>query len=176
LVQFIIKARLLSDLALTSRDDITSGRTFEAFWRTLVYNRDNRGDLRDERPSKSMVGCAFAYWYMLNKLYLTRKWENEDPANFSLHCHVLQKLAAPFSLLLDMCYGNSRSFLLTESGRIGWAPHTASPGDAIGMFHGNKIPFAAKAVPGGGDKIWEYAGGCYVHGCMDGEIWRSDGL
>lgn len=39
---------------------------------------------------------------------------------------------------------------------------------------GNRIQFVAKFVCGG--IIWEYAGGCYVHGCMDGEIWWIYGV
>jgi len=152
-------------------DDVTSGDLFEAFWRTLIYNRTG-DDLREKSRPESVIGCSFAYWYMLSKLYFTRKWE-KNPYLFDLHLRVLQKLMVPFGRIFDLTYG-SRSFFVTESGRIGWAPRTADPGDVVAMFLGNRIPFVAKSVCGGDD--WEYAGGCYVHGCMDGETWRIDGV
>ena len=63
---------------------------------------------------------------------------------------------------------------MTERGRIGWAPCTAGPGDAVAIFQASRIPFIAKSVCDGDG--WEYAGGCYVHGCMDGELWQTDGV
>lgn len=103
---------------------------------------------------------------MLSKLYLTRRWEQDHDA-FYLHRRMLQELMLPFVHIFDLTYGN-RSFFVTEGGRIGWAPGIPSPGDAVAMFQGNRIPFVAKSVCDG--DVWEYAGGCYVHGCMDGEI------
>ncbi len=51
---------------------------------------------------------------------------------------------------------------------------TAGPEDAVDMFQGNRIPFVAKSVCGG--DFWEYASECYVHGCMNGETRRIDGV
>jgi hypothetical protein len=140
---------------------------FETFWRTMVYNRT--GDsLAEEVVPDSTVGNSFAYWYMSLKLYLTRRWEH-DPELFYLQSELLQDLKEPFVGIFDTAYGY-RSFFVTEGGRIGWAPPAAEPGDAIAMFQGNRIPIVARSV---GDRgALEYIGGCYLHGCMDGEIWQ----
>jgi hypothetical protein len=107
-----------------------SGDSFETFWRTLIYNRtgDNLGE---ETKPDATVGYSFAYWYMLSKLYLTRRWE-QDPGVFYLHRRVLQNLVAPFGRIFDLTYG-SRSFVVKEKGRIGWAPRTVGPGNAVFM-------------------------------------------
>ena len=163
------KARLLSDPSLSVGDDVMSGDTFETFWRTMVYNRT--GDsLAEEVVPDSTVGYSFAYWYMSLKLYLTRRWEH-DPELFYAQSELLQDLKEPFIGIFDTAYGY-RSFFVTESGRIGWAPPAAEPGDAIAMFQGNRIPIVARSV--GESGAWEYIGGCYVHGCMDGEDWQLD--
>lgn len=148
-----------------------SGDLFETFWRTLIYNRTG-DDLREESRPKSIVGYSFVCWYMLSKLYLTRKWE-QDPDVFYLYSCVLGKLMILFGHIFNLTYG-SQSFFVAESGRIGWALHAAGPRDAVAMFQGSRIPFVAKSI--GGSDIWEYAGGCYFHGCMDGEIWQLDGV
>jgi hypothetical protein len=100
------------------------------FWRTLIYNRtgDNLGE---ETKPDTTVGYSFEYWCMLSKLYLTWKWE-QDPGVFYLHRCVLQNLMAPFVRIFDLTYG-SQSFVVTEKGRIGWAPRTVGPGDAVVM-------------------------------------------
>lgn len=144
-----------------------SGGMFEAFWRTMIYNRAGNSFVEEVVPDV-VVGYAFAYWYMSWKLYLTRKWE-QDPGLFYSQMGVLQELQGPFGDIFALTYGH-RSFFVTESGRIGWAPPAAEPGDVIAMFQGNRIPFAARPV--GNSGAWEYIGGCYVHGCMDGEIWQ----
>lgn len=170
MLRFITTARLLSDPKLSLGDDVMSGDMFETFWRTMVYNRTGDSFVEEVVPDNT-VGNSFAYWYMLFKLYLARKWE-QDIELFYSHVELLQGLKDPFISVFDHAYGY-RSFIVTECGRIGWAPPAARPGDDIAMFQGNRIPFVARSVGDGG--AWEYIGGCYVHGCMDGETWQLDG-
>lgn len=150
-------------------DDVMSGNKFEIFWRAMVYNRTGDSFV-DEVVPDSIIGNSFGYWYMFWKLYLTRRWE-KDPSLFFSQLELLQELKDPFISVFDQAVG-SRSFFVTEGGRIGWVPPAARPGDAIAVFQGNRIPFVARSLGDSGP--WEYVGGCYVHGCMDGEIWQLD--
>lgn len=168
--RFITTTRILSilsDPSLSVGDDVMSGDMFETFWRAMVYNRTGDSFAEEVVPD-STIGTSFGYWYMFWKLYQTRRWEH-DPDLFFSQLELLQGLKDPFVSVFDQAYG-SRSFFVTEGGRIGWAPPTARPGDVIAMFQGNRIPFAARSVED--SDSWEYFGGCYVHGCMDGEIWQ----
>lgn len=169
LLRFMTTARLLSDPALSLGDDVMSGDMFEPFWRTMIYNRIGDSFVEEVVPD-STVGHSFAYWYMSWKLYLTRKWE-QHPELFRSQMEVLEALPGPFADTFSDTFGH-RSFFVTESGRIGWAPPAAQPGDLIAMFRGNRIPFVARSL--GNRDAWEYVGGCYVHGCMDGEISQLD--
>lgn len=107
--------RLLSDPSLSLGDDIISGDMFQAFWRTLVYNRVGDSFAEEVRPD-SAVGFSFACWYMFWKLYLTRKREAETKM-FRLHLWVLQELMDPFVSIFIPAHGH-RSFFVTDSGRM----------------------------------------------------------
>lgn len=135
----------------------------------MVYNR-TAGSFIEEVVPDSTMGNSFGYWYMFWKLYMTRGWEQDRHLFFS-QLRLLSELQDPFFSSFDKAYGY-RSFFVTEGGRIGWAPPAARPGDVIAMFQGNSIPFVARSLGDSGP--WEYVGGCYVHGCMDGEIWQLD--
>lgn len=169
MLRFVTTTRLLSDPSLSVGDDVMSGDTFGAFWRTMTYNRTGDSFAEEVVPD-SAVGNSFGYWYMFWKLYLTRRWEH-DPDLFFAQLQLLQELKDPFVSVFDQTYGY-RHFFVTEGGRIGWAPPAARPGDVVAMFQGNRVPFLARSTGERGP--WEYVGGCYVHGCMDGEIWQLD--
>ncbi|KAG6363981.1 hypothetical protein INS49_009084 [Diaporthe citri] len=169
MLRFITTTRLLGDPSLSVGDDVMSGDKFETFWRTMVYNRTGDSFVEEVIPD-STIGISFGYWYMFWRLYQTRRWE-QDADLFFAQLDLLQGLKDPFISIFDQAYGY-RSFFVTEGDRIGWAPPAARPGDAIAMFQGNRIPFVARSVGDSGP--WEYVGGCYVHGCMDGEIWQLD--
>ncbi|OAL54636.1 HET-domain-containing protein [Pyrenochaeta sp. DS3sAY3a] len=169
MIQFIREALQLVDPKLAHQDEIISSDSFEHFWRTLIYNRVE--DPREEHEPQHWVGISFGYWYMTSKLYLTRRWE-ENPDLFLLHLKILNQLMKPFAIEFASKYGG-RSFFVSESGRMGWAPISTSPGDTVAIFKGNRIPFIAKSV---GNNLWEYAGGCYVHGLMDGEPHNGEDL
>lgn len=87
------------------------------------------------------------------------------PWSSSLNSMALRPLAHPFKSIFDQIYC-SRRFFVSESGKIGWAPPYACPGDSLVLFQGSRIPLAARLVS---ESVWECVGGCYVHGCMDGE-------
>lgn len=167
MVRFMTTTRTLSGPSLSVGDDFMSGETFETFWRTMVYNRTGHSFVEEVVPDKT-IGNSFGYWYMFWKLFLTRRWE-QDPDLFFSQLELLQGFKDPFVSVFDQAYGY-RSFFVTEGGRIGWAPPAARPGDVIAVFQGNRIPFVVR--PLGDSGPWEYVGGCYVHGCMDGEIWQ----
>lgn len=69
---WLSEIRTLADPTLRDPGDrIVSGSSayFDAFWRTLVYNRSPRFDL--ESPNKKpshRLGISFRYWYLWKKL------------------------------------------------------------------------------------------------------------
>lgn len=164
ILRFVHKAQLFTDPRLTAKDEIRSGKLFEAFWRTLVYNRAGT-DPRDEQPPRIWFVLSFMCWYMMAKLFLTRGWE-KDFDSFKAHYEILNKVSFPFARAFERMYA-TRLLFISESGRMEWAPPDTCPGDSIAAFWGNRIPFVAQCVDG---DVWEYGGGCYVHGCMDGEL------
>lgn len=77
-----------------------------------------------------------------------------------------------FAAMAEMCSG--RCFFVTDadSQRMGMAPDIARVGDLVVVVPGTCTPFVVRAV---GD-YWEVVGEGYVHGIMDGEVLREEGM
>jgi hypothetical protein len=67
--------------------------------------------------------------------------------------------------------GNRRVFK-TDEGLIGLAPPLVEPGDASVLCKGGKLPLILRQSPRL-DGDWEIIGECYVHGLMDGNLWKN---
>lgn len=142
MIRFFHEIRLLADPRLDRHDEITSGDSFDAFWRALIYDWAN-DDPNVEQSAPKWIGISFGYYYLFLKLGLTRGWE-KTPNSFDLHVSALSGLMLPFAKAFERMLG--RSFFVSESGRMGWAPLATCPGDSIGIFLGNRIPFVAKSA------------------------------
>jgi hypothetical protein len=171
MVCWLSEIRLLADPTLSARGSIMDGSSFDAFWRTLVYNCEPRFNYNspNQRP-KAWLAISFGYWYLLKKLYMTKRWQ-DNPVNRALHFSILEMLAAPFEEA-EGRVRDARNFFVSQQGRIGWVPFRTQAGDRVCVFHGMRIPVILRSQ---GDR-WEFIGACYVHGLMDGEVWDLDGL
>jgi hypothetical protein len=78
----------------------------------------------------------------------------------------------PFLMRTKMATGNRAMFCTATLGLIGLTPTGSAPGDSIAILEGGKVPFVLRPVLGGG--AWEIIGACYMHGCMHGEMYRTD--
>jgi hypothetical protein len=134
--------------------------SFDAFWRTLVYNRDQYN-----QPAPAHIAISFGYWYMWKKLVQTRRWE-QDMLTYHWQSSLLKNLSRPFEMADTRVLG-ARNFFISEQGRIGWAPFRARAGDRLCIFQGMRVPGVVRAA----GNAWEFIGGCYIHGLMDGEAW-----
>ncbi|MCJ1394443.1 Non-essential glycogen phosphorylase [Xylographa bjoerkii] len=173
MIYWLSEIRLLADPTLNTRGDIMAGlsKSFDAFWRTLVYNREPHFnyDSPNQRP-EAWLGVSFGYWYLSKKLQMAKRWRDK-PANWAFHRRVLEKLAAPF----EEAEGRvryARNFFVSQEGRIGWVPFRTQAGDHVCVFYGMRIPVILRLQ----SDRWEFIGACYVHGLMDGEVWDLNGL
>ena len=160
--------RLLADPTLSARGGMMDGSSFDAFWRTLVYNCEPHFnyDSPNQRP-KAWLGISFGYWYLFKKLHMTKRWQ-DNPVNWALQCWILEKLAAPFEEA-EGRVRRARNFFVSQQGRIGWVPFRTQAGDRVCVFHGMRIPVILRSQ---GDR-WEFIGACYVHGLMQGQAVRG---
>lgn len=76
-----------------------------------------------------------------------------------------------FSLSIRQ-FALGRKFFASDSGRLGWVPAEARPGDKICFFHGWRIPFVIRSVLEG----YELVGDCYLHGLMEERIAGAFGM
>ncbi|KAH8587764.1 heterokaryon incompatibility protein-domain-containing protein [Bisporella sp. PMI_857] len=173
MVYWLSEIRSLADPTLQATDSIMSGsqESFDAFWRTLVYNREPQFNYQspNQKPA-DWLGISFGYWYLWKKLMMKRLWQQKflQEAIFS---EALRKLAGPFDKA-ESRVRHGRHFFVSENGRFGWVPLRTKVGDRVCVFRGMRIPVIMRPR---GDR-WEFIGACYVHGWMDGEIWDLDGL
>jgi hypothetical protein len=65
----------------------------------------------------------------------------------------------------------NRSFFVTKRGYIGIGPNTMKSGDIVCTLFGSTVPFILRAVEG--SEKFRLLGESYVHGIMDGELWKE---
>lgn len=169
-MKWLAEIRLLSDSTLRPNSSITDGSSFDAFWRTLVYNRGTNNETSPNDTAATWLGNSFGYWYLLIKLRIQMQ-RGPDHHHMRAAEYILQELATPFEDWYEsLCH--ERHFFVSEQGRIGWVPLRTIAGDQICTILGMRIPVVLRKVENG----WELIGGCYVHGVMDGELWDFEDL
>lgn len=70
-------------------------------------------------------------------------------------------------------YVGHQTFFVTKDGTMGMGSSEANVGDEVWVFEGGRMPFAIKAVNGGGIDDYTLVGCCYLNGIMDGEIYNG---
>jgi len=125
----------------------TCGR-YEAFWRTLITDRDFNWK----------GGASLASWAKLFEIWMRRSGPQDSKERkqlmFDYYC-----LAVTRSI--------NRSFITTKLGYMGLAPARSQIGDVVCVIKGGKVPFVLRESPGG---LYQFVGETYVHGIMDGEV------
>jgi hypothetical protein len=171
MVYWLSEIRMLADPTLSATGSIVDGPSFDAFWRTLVYNRGPRFDYDSpNQRADNALAIAFGYWYLEKKLQMSRRWE-DDPITWAIHDRLLKTLAEPFEEA-EGKFRHARRFFVSRLGRIGWAPFRTRVGDRVCVFQGMRIPIILRPA----EDLWEIIGACYVHELMDGELWDLNDL
>jgi hypothetical protein len=171
MVNWLSEIRMLADPTLNATGSIMDGPSFDAFWRTLLYNRGPRFDYNSpNQQADGALATAFGYWYLRKKLQMSRRWQ-DDLMSWAIYDRLLQTLAGPFEEA-EGKVRHARRFFVSTLGRIGWAPFGTRVGDRVCVFQGMRIPMILRPAK----DLWEIIGACYVHGLMDGELWDLSGL
>ena len=67
-----------------------------------------------------------------------------------------------------------RVLIFTKKGHMGLGPVTARVGDGIFALRGADVGFVLREKGEGQNGEWELLGEAYVHGVMDGEVWKRE--
>lgn len=128
----------------------TCGR-YEAFWRTLVTDRDF-----DYTCSPSLAqdfAARFEAW-------MGRGGDKKKGD---------EAYSQPFNRAV-IPYCMHRSFLVTEKGYLGLGRCDVRVDDVVCVLRGGAVPFVLRRGEGG---YWRFEGEAYVHGIMDGSYVRG---
>ena len=138
MVSWLSEIRTLADPTLQS-PDIMSGSCFDAFWRTLVYNREPQFNYQspNQKPA-DWLGISFGYWYLWKKLMMKRLWQ-QNIVQDAFFSQLLKTLADPFGKAEGRVRGERR-FFVSENGRFGWVPLRTKVSDQVYVFRGMRIP------------------------------------
>lgn len=71
--------------------------------------------------------------------------------------------------MLTIC--KRRCLFFTESGLLGLGPGNLRPGDEVFALAGARVPYVLRKADGPGE--FTLLGDAYVHGIMQGELWRK---
>lgn len=139
--------------------DVTQKEVPEAFWRTLVADRDPHGTFA---PS----------WYRIAFLYCLL---NSPTGNINTHRLIVESEPEP-SLIVDFLFRVqsviwNRKFLVSKNRNyFGLAPMVAQVGDSICILFGCTVPVVLRRCEDDAGAVYfQLVGESYVHRIMDGE-------
>lgn len=140
----------------TAQHVFTPGE-FEAFWRTMLCDKDTNTEFR----AKPELGHLFSRFMAL--------LEGPDPPRTFAdltpdQSHELASLLAVLNATLRFCK--------TKNGWLGQCQPGSKVGDVVCVFFGAPTPYVIRPRPkgDGGETITlEFVGECYIHGVMYGE-------
>lgn len=144
------------NLASVPEEYPSSGTAYDAFWRTLIANRDGAGN----PPPPSVGKTHFAPWFRACLGGFTEFMT----AKFKEHSAHGPRPIDAFNEWVNRASVGSRIFR-TNSGYIGTAPTYAMPGDVVCVLYGGQTPFILRRKA----ERYQFIGECYVHGIMEGE-------
>ena len=137
----------------------------EAFWRTLLANRDPRNPEGTTKPDADFGARFFQPWFEVvlgdDGVNMNRGWARKY---YQEHSNLGEKPVTMFSKWVENASLGRRLFR-TGRGYIGTGPESIQEGDLICVLYGRQAPFALREEDGG----YRLLGACYVHGFMDGE-------
>jgi hypothetical protein len=119
----------------------------EAFWRTLIADRDL--SWHGPPTTESFAGRFYSF---LNDDYDTNS------------TYIRPYSHAVISRLLR------RSFLVTEKGYLGLGGRETRKGDVVCIIRGGNVPFLLRNMS---DRFQEFVSDAYIHGVMDGSFVRD---
>ncbi|KFH40656.1 Heterokaryon incompatibility protein 6, OR allele-like protein [Hapsidospora chrysogenum ATCC 11550] len=133
----------------------------EAFWRTLIRNRDENG----RSPDQSMGQTHFAPWFRAMAGSISTMLEA------LAHGQSEESGIRPEPLFNDLVHMscNGTRIARTARGLIGTVPRSAKPGDLVCILYGGETPFVLRRDEREEGTLYRFVGDCYVHGLMDGE-------
>jgi hypothetical protein len=70
-------------------------------------------------------------------------------------------------------WASGRVFCATEGRYLGWLPRGAEKGDVVCILEGGEVPLVMRLA---NDGRYQVLGDCYIHGIMDGEAMKREGL
>jgi hypothetical protein len=127
---------------------LTTCSRYEAFWRTLICDRDFSWFGPTSLSDQDFAG-RFEAWM---RRHPTR---NDD-----------EEYIRPFNrAAVHRCM--QRSFVVTEKGYFGLGSDMPRPGDVVCVLKGGDVPFILRPRL---DEYFEKVGEAYVHGIMDGSF------
>ncbi|KAH7094642.1 heterokaryon incompatibility protein-domain-containing protein [Paraphoma chrysanthemicola] len=151
----------------------------DAIWRTLCANRDERGDPATASFRAAMLDVlqrsledvdalrANDVMELMSSIDVEELLENDIPEHTRTFLGVVR----------DTVW-NRRTFRSEPTGiwprpLTGLIPQYARVGDVIAILYGCSVPVVLREVVTSVDNWWELVGEAYVHGIMDGEVFRQ---
>lgn len=149
------KWRRLCGLNMHNRSNyMAGGKATNAFWRTLVNDMLEQGDL-------TIIGRYQTEDYKVYRMWVEELEDSDTPYWKSRH------VQSYHTVFRAACSG--RRFFVTKKGYFGIGPAELEEGDEIYILAGGKVPLVLRPLPESQPNTFELVGDCYVHGVMDGE-------
>jgi hypothetical protein len=132
-------------------------KAVEAFWRTLVRDRDTKG----VTPPAAVGATHFEPWFKAASGSVSGMLEAMQQGSDETGSRVVPA----FHHWVHRASKGSK-ILRTKSGYIGTGPRYMEEGDLICVLYGGQTPFVLRREAWGN---YRFIGDCYIHGIMNGE-------
>ncbi|KAI1313264.1 heterokaryon incompatibility protein-domain-containing protein [Xylaria venustula] len=155
----------------------TGETLFDACWQVLMAGCSPAEYEQCQKTCKR-VWKLFRVFTFASRLHLLPLWA------FKLNHRVTKMAGRPLfkgQRIIDEALENDfqfrvrravshRRMMKTRQGYLGLAPAVTQVGDRVVLIKGMRAPAILRPRNGG----WELIGDCYVHGCMNGEVFQPD--
>ncbi|QBZ58695.1 hypothetical protein PoMZ_03653 [Pyricularia oryzae] len=168
----------------TSYPGESSVSIFEAFWRTLVVNKD--ADNRQRAPSSFeeifsllLDESTGQHPSLSGQKYSKRQLQPPGKGRLELSNLSSRRPGAAFQELKTALRRalRNRRFAVTKKGYFGLVPYWTKQGDEVCMLNGCDVPYVIRRVghEGSGQGVadsyrFHFLGECYIHGMMNEEV------
>lgn len=160
---------------------------FEAFWRTLIANKegsgrfqapDTYGEIFSLLLDSSTGNSVDSSPSLSGQTYTARQRRPVGKGRLELTSLKARKPAETFSAIQGVFRGvlKNRRFGLTKGGYFGLFPMHTTTGDRVCVFKGVEVPFVVHDISDNALDGVSLVGECYVHGIMNGEVMENENI
>jgi Heterokaryon incompatibility protein (HET) len=155
------------DISSLAKPTYPSGEPLSSiYWRIIVCNRLFSGAV----PGPEMAQVEPFFRYLMSHVDDIINQRDGEVLDIYMMNHYYD--SSHYACAVGK-WTSGRVFCATEGRYLGWLPRGAEKGDVVCILEGGEVPLVMRLA---NDGRYQVLGDCYIHGIMDGEAMKREGL